>query len=455
MTIDTVTMPKPLVDSVTNRLVQRLIRESETASWRTPHRSNRQIQARLQQLLSYAATHSDFYRQRLAAFKIAELDLQSFRQIPLLTRDELRNRREAIDCAVTPQEHGSLMDMTTSGSTGSPVSLKASAYVAAIWWANTLRDHVWHQRDASLKAGALRWRVQNEGMAPEGINLPNWGEPFTQFFRTGPACFANSASPISAQLEWLEKQQPDYLVTHPSNLQALLDELATRRAQRVSLKQVRTVGEVVDDSLRASCLEILGAKLVDFYSTEELGYVALQCPRHDHYHVLSDSVFVEILRDDGSPCETGEVGKLVITSLHNYATPLIRYEIGDMAEIRAPCGCGRTLPVLRRINGCVRNMLRMLDGSSKWPNPGFRAIMAVAPLQQFQLVQTDAEALELKLVVQESLLADLEQEIVAILHRFLDYLFQIKFTYSIPFPAVPAASMRISCACLTFDMSPG
>ena len=109
-----------------------------------------------------------------------------------------------------------------------------------------------------------------------------------------------------------------------------------------------------------------------------------------------------------------------------------------MAEVGPPCGCGRTLPVLRSINGCVRNMLRMLDGSSKWPNPGFRAIMAVAPLQQFQLVQTDAEALELKLVVQESLLADLEQEIVAILHRFLDYLFQIKFTYLDSIPRSPS-----------------
>lgn len=438
MTIDTVTLPQPLHDSVTNRLVHRLIRESETASWRTPHRSARQIQDKLRQLLLHAATHSDFYRQRLAAINIAELSLQSFRHIPLLTRDELRNQREAIDCVVTPREHGSLMDVTTSGSTGSPVSIKASAYVAAIWWANTLRDHIWHQRDASLKAGALRWRVQNQGMAPAGIDLPDWGEPFTQFFHTGPACFANSASPVSAQVEWLIKQQPDYLVTHPSNLQALLDELATDKALRVTLKQVRTVGEAIDDSLRVRCQEILGAKLVDFYSTEELGYVALQCPRHDHYHVLTDSVYVEILRDDGSPCETGEVGKLVITSLTNYATPLIRYEIGDMAEVGPPCGCGRTLPVLRRINGRVRNMLRMPDGSSKWPNLGFRAIMAVAPLQQFQLVQTDVEALELKLVVQEMLQATQEQEIVAILHRFLDYPFQIKFTYLDAIPRSPS-----------------
>ena len=63
--------------------------------------------------------------------------------------------------------------------------------------------------------------------------------------------------------------------------------------------------------------------------------------------------------------------------------------------------------------------------------------MAVAPLQQFQLVQTDMEALELKLVVQETLQATQEQEIVAILHRFLDYPFQIKFTYLDAIPRSP------------------
>ena len=110
-----------------------------------------------------------------------------------------------------------------------------------------------------------------------------------------------------------------------------------------------------------------------------------------------------------------------------------------MAEVGPPCGCGRTLPVLRRINGRVRNMLHMPDGSGKSPNPGLRAIMAVAVLRQFQLVQAVAEALKLKLVVQESLLADQEQEIVEILHRFLDYPFDIKFTY---LNSIPPQSQR-------------
>jgi len=40
--------------------------------------------------------------------------------------------------------------------------------------------------------------------------------------------------------------------------------------------------------------------------------------------------------------------------------------------------------------------------------------------------------------VQESLLADQEQQIVAILHQFLDYPFQIKFTYLDSIPRSPS-----------------
>ena len=438
MKFDSVLLPRPLVANETNRLVSKLVSEFEADSWVTPRRQARRTHVRVQQLLTHAAEHSEFYRQRLSATNISELTEQSFQQIPLLTREELRNQRAEIDCTTTPKAHGALVDMTTSGSTGSPVTIKATAYVAAVWFANTLRDHLWHQRDASLKAAALRWRVDNNGMAPEGIDLPDWGEPFKQFYKTGPACFANSSSPIPMQLEWLTNKNPDYLVTHPSNLGALLDEIEKQPLTDSKLKQVRTVGEAVDDSLRERCRELLGVKLVDFYSTEELGYVALQSPGHDHYHVLTDSVHVEVLREDGSLCDIGETGKLVITSLHNYATPLIRYDIGDMAEVGEPDGSGRTLPVLRRIHGRVRNMLRMPDGSKKWPNLGFRAIMEVAPLQQFQLVQTALENLELKLVVSEPLSEAQEQEITAILQRFLDYPFQIKFTYLDSIPRSPS-----------------
>jgi phenylacetate-CoA ligase len=56
-----------------------------------------------------------------------------------------------------------------------------------------------------------------------------------------------------------------------------------------------------------------------------------------------------VLDQRGNPRGPGEVGRVVVTPLNNFAMPLIRYELGDTAEVGAPCACGRGLPVLTRI----------------------------------------------------------------------------------------------------------
>ena len=38
-----------------------------------------------------------------------------------------------------------------------------------------------------------------------------------------------------------------------------------------------------------------GAVVEDRYSTEEVGYVALQCPDHEHMHTMGDSLLVEVV----------------------------------------------------------------------------------------------------------------------------------------------------------------
>src|SRR6185295_14515719 len=98
-----------------------------------------------------------------------------------------------------------------------------------------------------------------------------------------------------------------------------------------------------------------GVGVVDVYSSEECGQIALQCPEHEQYHVQSESVLVEVLDDEGRPCAPGTIGRVVLTTLQNFAMPLIRYDIGDFAEPGPACPCGRALPVLTRIVGRVRN----------------------------------------------------------------------------------------------------
>jgi phenylacetate-CoA ligase len=127
--------------------------------------------------------------------------------------------------------------------------------------------------------------------------------------------------------------------------------------------------------------------------------------------VQSEHVLLEVLRPDGSPCDPGETGRVVVTALHAFAMPLLRYAIGDLARVGAECGCGRRLPVLERILGRVRNMLVLPDGERVWPLFGTNLISRLAPVRQCRLVQRTRTELRLELDAARPLTADERQAI--------------------------------------------
>ncbi len=157
---------------------------------------------------------------------------------------------------------------------------------------------------------------------------------------------------------------------------------------------METLSERVPPGLRALCKEQWDIPLVDMYTTEEAGYLALQCPEHPHYHVQSEHVIVEILGTDGKSCPPGETGRVVVTDLHNFASPLIRYDIGDYAEAGALCDCGRGLPVIKNIMGRERNMVMLPDGSKHWAIFRAKEWGHIAPIRQLQMIQHAPDRIE-------------------------------------------------------------
>jgi phenylacetate-CoA ligase len=162
----------------------------------------------------------------------------------------------------------------------------------------------------------------------------------------------------------------------------------------------------------------------DVYGCEEVGYLALQCPRHDHYHVQSESVLVEILDDEGRPVPPGEMGWVVVTPLVNFAMPLLRYRIGDLAEVGPPCPCGRGLPVLARVPGRRRGQVLRPDGTRAFPDTG--ALWdAIEDVDQIQVVQTGPLAVEVRYSGGRAVAPGEEPAIVARVQAALGYAFPI------------------------------
>ena len=99
------------------------------------------------------------------------------------------------------------------------------------------------------------------------------------------------------------------------------------------------------------------------------------------------------------PVPAGEEGRILITNLHNYAMPLIRYDIGDMGlSSDAACRCGRGLPLLAGISGRVADVIFTPDGKTI---PGIALPFSVfnSPVvQQFQIVQEELEKVVVRIV---------------------------------------------------------
>lgn len=386
----------------------------------------------LEQLLQYSRRHVPFYREQLKKINYKRsscLAWDVWDTIPLLSRDTLQGLGKGLLSTAIPKQHGKPFEIQTSGSTGKPITVFGNDLTTFFWRAFNLREHLWHKRDFSGKLAAIRFVGENQAKAPNGLRQAGWGPSTDIVYKTGPCVVLDIKSSIGAQAEWLLREQPSYLLTHPTNLLALAEHFKHADNKPGALRELRTLSETMTPEIRKVCREVFGLKITDIYSTREVGYIALQCPEHEQYHVQSENVLVEILDDANRPCLPGEIGRVVVTSLHNFATPLIRYDLGDYAEVGEACPCGRGLPTLKRIMGRVRNMLTMPNGKQSWPVFSYKKLQEILPFRQLQGIQHTLTDIEIRLVSVQQANSQEEKRLTEILQESFGYPFRLRFTY--------------------------
>jgi len=404
----------------------------ERSQWWPPEAIRAQQFRQLSGLIRHAARSVPYYRRRFAEAGIdpeAPLDESAWSRIPLITRRDIQEAGDALFSNALPKAHGRVHTLSTSGSTGMPVTVHGTQLTQFFWLSFTLRDQLWHGFDTGKKLAAIRHNRGGGARYPDGNRHPGWGPATDPVFAAGPSFVLDISTPVAQQIEWLQRIGPDYLVTYPSNLMALLAYCRRHKIAFPDLRFVETLSEVLHPEVRKTAREVWDVKIVDMYSSQEVGYIALQCPDHEHYHVQSEGILAEVLDERGRPCKPGETGRVVLTPLHNFAMPLIRYSVGDYAVAGGPCPCGRGLPVLARVLGRVRNMLTLPDGAQLWPYFGGEKFAKVAPVSQYQIVQKTLSDLEVRVVLTRPLTKEDEENIRKVIAAEVGEGFAIAFSY--------------------------
>lgn len=368
-------------------------------------------------VFNHACRTVPYYRERFAPWSSGVIDWNRYRELPVSTRSAVQQAGMALHSESPPPAHGALTRTESSGSTGAPLVTLGTAWTQLFWQALLLREHDWHGRDLRGKLAAIRSKTSEQ-------RFSGWGAA-TAAFATGPSVMRGLSDDLDSQLQWLLQEDPDYVISYATNIQMLARRSRESGLRLPRLKQARTYGETLRPEARDEVRGAWGVELVDSYSSEELGYIALQCPDCTHYHLQSESLIVEVLNETGSPCKPGETGQVVVSTLHNFAMPLLRYANGDYAEAGGDCRCGRGLPVLRRIAGRQRNMVVRPDGVRHWPSFPSEAWRGIAPIRQIQLLQDAADHVEARLVIDRALTDDERARLTAALQACLGYPFRM------------------------------
>ena len=326
-----------------------------------------------------------------------------------------------------PAEHGNVFEVETSGSSGTPVKIKATGLTQLFWNAFILRDHFWQKRDFNKTFAVFRLTKHMD--TNQAHVSQDWGKLTRVITPTGNMVAYDVRNPVEKQVNCLLEYDPGYLLTFPSNAFRIASRLRETNQKLTNLKGIMLISENMTPEIRQLCTEVFNVPIADIYSSAEVGYMAFQCPDHDHYHIQSEGILLEILDNNDQPCKPGQIGRVVISTLHNFASPLIRYANQDYAEVGESCDCNRGLPVIKRILGRERNMITYPNGKTSWPFLEKVVRKKITPATQFQIIQKTRHDLELRLVISRDTSAGEERKIIVYFQEHLGYPFNITIKY--------------------------
>jgi phenylacetate-CoA ligase len=343
---------------------------------------------RTRALLHHAVTTVPWYHDAARAAGLGVDDLHTpgaWARMPVLSKATLQ--------AHATEMHSSHPDpafkSSTSGSSGTPVAVMRSQKAWAHHHANLYRGLRWFGVDMGDPYAYL-WGLAFDEEGQEQARRKD-----LLFNRQRCSAFTLDAPRARAFYDALRRRPVRYLYGYPSAITRFADEVTGQDldGRALGIKVAVTTAEVLKDDQRERIRAAFGCPVADSYGCAEVGIVGLEC-EHGHMHVTVESVRVDML-----PSEDGR-RELLLTDLHNYAQPVLRYQVGDLLEPDpGPCPCGRGLPLLGRVFGRAGDTLVFPDGrrvNANLPSYIFKAHGREGTVREYQFVQFPSGRVELR-----------------------------------------------------------
>ena len=332
------------------------------------------------------------------------VDLSKFQEIPILTKKILNEHMK--DLISTDYYKRKWEYNFSGGSTGEPTRFIQDMHYNN--WVNAT-NHFYYLN--ILDIDDIRCKKMLLWGSPQDLFRGNAGIKAKVGTWLSNTIFLNSfkmsESDMIHYLEMINGHKPALLRGYAGSLFELC-----RFAQRkkIKLRHIPRIlvssAETLTSEMRKTIEAFFGTKIYDFYGSRETASIAGECLK-ESMHVFSFNNYVEIVNQDGRSVDEGEDGRVIVTNLHNYSMPFLRYEIGDRAILGSKnCVCNNFLPTLKKIHGRTEEQFLTKDGKivigyyfvhliSVVLNKGF--------IKKFQVIQEDYDRIKILAVLDKGL----------------------------------------------------
>jgi phenylacetate-CoA ligase len=413
----------------------------EQMQWRSAGEIERYQVGALRELLTHAGANIPYWRE---LFKRTGFDPRGVRRrediaaLPVLTRDIVRERyRDLVD----PAHAARNIKNSTSGSTGVPLRFEYSPESESWRQAIRIRGYSWGGYRPGLPT-FYYWAIVAGSPTPRAkalkvrLDRAIKRETFVDSIKQDDDA---RRSAVAA----LRRKRPAVVVCYTQSCAQFARWIVDHGLRDWPDIPVLCGAEAVLPSDRAVIAQAFGRDVFETYGSRETMLLAAECEAHEGMHLMEENVLVEVAHGPRQ-APPGETGDVLVTDLHNYGMPLIRYQNGDVARMGSPglCACGRGLRKLERVEGRRADTLRDREGNVV-PGIVFHVLFSDSRsdlVRQFQAVQRASGEVVLRVVRGREWS---QERFDAVVTRFGEYLRGLPFTVEFPDRIPPAANGKM------------
>ncbi len=427
----------PLYESTLRRRnTLRYLKEYEDSQWLDAERVEEIQWRKLQELIGHCWENVPYYRRSWSELGISNpgdiASKQDFARLPVLDKPTIRANFEQL---IASNYRDKVFYKATGGSTGEPLRFG-------------------YTRESYERRLAIMWR----GYGWSGTRLGQrtlylWGVPGRQkykdrlyhaaFNRHMLSAFAMSESRMAEYADAIDRFRPETIVSYVAPIVRLSEWLLANGRKLWRPQRVLGAAEALHESQRELIERAFGCPAYNTYGCREFMLIAAECEHREGLHVNADHLCVELSTSLGSDGHGPH--DIVVTDLHNYGMPLLRYMNGDLATPGGQrCSCGRGLPLLSSVGGRRLDALRTPAGRYIPGEHIVYAFLGATGIRRYQIVQKRLDAFDITLVrdcdFDESVIELMRHELIKIIGEDVT----LNFHYADDLPLTPSGKHRVT-----------